>query len=209
MKVVSLSGSARPSVGKKATRAIRNAGQVPCVLYGGEQQIYFSVRSVDIEKLIFNPDVYFIEIDVDGTKKKAIIQDFQTHPVTDRPLHVDFLELDDSKEVKIGIPVIPVGRARGVIAGGALIANYRKLKVQGLPKDLPAKIEVDVSPLRIGQGIRVGEVNIPGIKILENPNSVIVAVKMVRGAVEEDDEEEGEEATAAEGGEAEAPAEEA
>lgn len=205
MKTVQLSGSLRANVGKKATKALRVAGQVPCVLYGTGEQTCFSVRSVDIEKLIFNPNVYQIELDIDGTKKTAILQDKQMHPLTDKPMHVDFLELVDDKPVKIGVPLRFVGRSRGVLNGGSLVTIFRKIKIEGLPKDIPNEVEVDISPLRIGQSIRVRDISIPGVKTLEAPNAVIVAVKNARGAVDDDDEEEEETEASAE----EAPAEEA
>ncbi|HLW30478.1 MAG TPA: 50S ribosomal protein L25 [Brumimicrobium sp.] len=200
MKTVQLSGSLRANVGKKDTKAIRNSGGVPCVLYGSGEQTCFSVRSVDIEKLIFSPNVYQIELDIDGVKKNAIIQAKQMHPVKDTPMHVDFLELFDDKTVKIGIPLRVVGRSRGVMNGGRLMTIFRRINVEGLPKDLPEELEIDITPLRIGQSIRVKDIDIPGVKTLENPNAVVVSVKMARGAVDgEEEEEEGEEG--AEGGE--------
>ncbi|MDX1651484.1 MAG: 50S ribosomal protein L25 [Brumimicrobium sp.] len=202
MKVVQLSGSPRASVGKKDAKAVRNAGNVPCVLYGTGEQTYFSVRSVDLEKIIFSPDVYKVEIDIDGKKKTAIIQELQMHPVKDKPVHVDFLELVDGKPVKIGIPVQTVGRSRGVLNGGRLQQVFRRLDVLGLPKDLPNVIEVDITALRIGMSIRVKDIEIPGVKILNDPNAVVVSVKMARGAADVDEEpevEEGEEGSESEG----------
>ncbi len=190
MKTVQLSGSPRANVGKKDAKAVRNSGGVPCVLYGSGEQTYFSVRDVDMEKLIFSPDVYQIEIDVDGTKKKAIIQELQMHPVTDKPMHVDFLELQDGKPVKIGIPVRITGRSKGVLNGGRLQAIFRRLNVEGLPKDLPEVVELDVTPLRIGMSIRIRDIEIPGVKLLHAADAVVVSVKMARGAVDEDDDEE-------------------
>lgn len=190
MKIVQLSGSLRASVGKKATKAVRNGGGVPCVLYGSGEQTCFSVRSVDIEKLIFSPNVYQIELDIDGTKKMAIIQAKQMHPLTDKPTHVDFLELFDDKPVKVGIPIRVTGRSRGVLNGGRLMTIFRTLKVEGLPKDLPNEVEIDITPLRIGQSLRVRDIDMPGVKTLENESAVVVSVKMSRGAVDEDDEEE-------------------
>ena len=125
MKTVQLSGSPRANVGKKDAKAVRNSGGVPCVLYGSGEQAYFSVRDVDMEKLIFSPDVYQIELDIDGKKTKAIIQELQMHPVTDKPLHVDFLELEDNKPVKLGIPVRITGRSKGVLNGGLLQFFFR------------------------------------------------------------------------------------
>lgn len=205
MKTVQLSGSLRANVGKKDTKAVRNGGRVPCVLYGSGEQTCFSVRSVDLEKLIFSPNVYQVELDIDGTKKMAIIQAKQMHPLKDTPMHVDFLELFDDKVVKVGIPLRVVGRSRGVLNGGRLMTIFRTIKVEGLPKDLPEEVEIDITPLRIGQSLRVKDINIPGVKTLENENAVVVSVKMSRGAVDEE-EEETEEAAAAEGEEAAAEA---
>ncbi|WP_107037172.1 50S ribosomal protein L25 [Brumimicrobium mesophilum] len=190
MKVVQLSGSLRASVGKKETKAVRANGNVPCVLYGSGEQFCFSVRSVDLEKLIFSPNVYQIELDLDGTKKMAIIQAKQMHPITDKPMHVDFLELADDKPVKIGIPIRVTGRSKGVLNGGRLMTIFRTLKVEGLPKDLPNEVEIDITPLRIGQSIRVRDIDMPGVKTLENESAVVVSVKMSRGAVDTDDDEE-------------------
>ena len=200
MKVVQLSGSLRTSVGKKETKAVRNGGGVPCVLYGSGEQMCFSVRSVDIEKLIFSPNVYQVELDIDGTKKMAIIQAKQMHPVKDKPMHVDFLELADDRPVKIGIPIRVTGRSKGVLNGGRLMIVFRTLKIEGLPKDLPNEVEIDITPLRIGQSIRVRDIAMPGVKALENESAVVVSVKMSRGAVDtggegEEGAEEGEEET--------------
>lgn len=190
MKTVQLSGSPRASVGKKDAKAVRNSGNVPCVLYGTGEQIYFSVRGVDMEKIVFSPDVYQIELDIDGTKKKAIIQELQIHPVKDTVQHVDFLELVEDKNVKVEIPVVVKGRSKGVLSGGRLQQVFRRLRVEGLPKDIPASIELDITPLNIGHSIRVSSIDIPGIKVLNAPNAVVVSVKMARGAVKVEDEEE-------------------
>lgn len=202
MKKAQLSGSVRTNVGKKDAKAIRNAGNVPCVLYGSGTQTHFSVRSVDVEKLIFSPDVYQVEIDVDGTKKMAIIQDLQMHPVKDKPVHVDFLELDDKKPVRVSLPVRTVGAAPGVMNGGKLRMPNRMLRLLGLPADLPEAVTVDISSLKIGGSIRVSDVKIDGVTFLEPADAVVAGVKMARGAVEEEEEEEaGEEAGEAEAAE--------
>lgn len=206
MKKVQLSGSLRANVGKKDTTAVRNAGRVPCVLYGSGEQTHFSVRSVDMEKIIFSPDVYEIELDIDGKKANAIIQAKQMHPVKDTAQHVDFLELDAKKPVKVSLPIRTSGSPIGVINGGKLRQPYRSLRVIGLPGDLPEAINVEISKLRIGQSIRVSDLNPEGISFLEPANAVVVAVKMARGAANtaDDDEEEAEGEAAAD-----APAEEA
>lgn len=200
MKKVQLSGSTRSNVGKKDAKAVRLAGHVPAVLYGGGEQTHFSIKHTDMEKLVFSPDVYEIELDIDGTKKGAIIQELQMHPVKDTIQHVDFLELVEGKEVKVAVPVKTEGRSKGVLNGGRLQQVFRRLRVQALPGDIPAEIVLDITPLRIGQAIRVSEVEIPGVKILDPANAVVVSVKMSRGAVDDDeDEEEGAE-EGAEGG---------
>ncbi len=200
MKKAQLSGSPRASVGKKDATALRNAGQVPCVLYGQGEQFHFSVRSIDMEKLIFSPDVYQIELDIDGMKKMGVIQDLQLHPVTDKPVHVDFLELKDDKPVKLQLPVRTVGSAIGVMNGGKLRQNYRRIKVVGLPGSIPESIEIEITNLRIGTSVRVRDLKIEGVTVLAPADAVVIAVKMARGAVADEEEE-----VEAEGGE-EAPA---
>jgi large subunit ribosomal protein L25 len=207
MKKVQLSGSLRANVGKKDTKALRNAERVPCVLYGSGEQTHFSVRSIDMEKIIFSPDVYEIELDIDGKKANAIIQAKQMHPVKGSPRHIDFLELDPKKPVKVSLPLRTVGAPIGVMNGGKLRTPYRSLRVIGLPGNLPEAITIEISKLRIGQSIRVSDINPEGIEFLEPANAVVVAIKMARGAAadaEDDEEEEGAEGEAT----AETPAEE-
>jgi large subunit ribosomal protein L25 len=203
MKKAQLSGSPRASVGKKDAKAQRVAGRVPCVLYGSGEQVHFSVRSIDMEKIIFSPDVFQIEIDIEGTKKMAIIQAAQMHPVKDKPVHVDFLELDEKKPVRVSLPVFTEGAAIGVMNGGKLRQNYRKVKVIGLPSALPESIIVPVSGMRIGDAVRISGLEIPGVTILEPAGAVVVAVKMARGAslTEEEEEEAAAEEAAAEAAE--------
>ncbi|MFT5779147.1 MAG: large subunit ribosomal protein L25 [Crocinitomicaceae bacterium] len=198
MKKAQLSGSPRVDVGKKDAKAQRVAGRVPCVLYGSGEQTHFSVRSIDMEKLIFSPDVFQIEIDIDGTMKMAIIQAAQMHPVKDKPVHVDFLELEDKKPVRVSLPVFTEGSPIGVLNGGKLRQNYRKVKVIGLPAVLPESITVQVANMKIGDSVRISGLDIPGVTILEPAGAVVVAVKMARGAsLEEEEEEEAAAAAAA------------
>lgn len=199
MKKVSLSGSSRESVGKKGAAQVRREGQVPAVLYGGESQVTFSMKYIDIERLVFTPNVYEIELDIDGKKASAIIQDVQLHPITDKVIHVDFLELIEGKPVKIKLPIKLNGVARGVRNGGKLSQIYRKVSVIGAKADLVDAIELEMEPLKIGQDIRVKDISVKGLTINEPANAVVVAVKAARGAVAgSDEEEEGAEAPAAE-----------
>lgn len=195
MKTAQLSGSLRANVGKKDAKALRNEGLVPCVLYGQGEQTHFAVKRVPLEKLVFSPDVYQIELDIDGKKAKAIIRELQQHPTKDTVQHIDFLELNASKEVRVKLPVRLSGSSLGVRAGGKLMQVFRHMQCQGLPSALPEEINIDISSMRIGQSFRVSNIEIPGVKILDPANAVVVAVKMARGAVKgsdvdpEDDEE--------------------
>ena len=201
MKEVSLSGSIRQNVGKKDATALRNAGLVPCVLYGGAKQIHFSVNHIAMEKLVYTASVNIINIEVDGKAHTAIIQEIQHHPVTDRIRHVDFIELIDNKKVKIEIPVVLEGRSLGVLNGGKLSQVYRKLKVFAAPSQLPDQIKIDISDLRIGGSIRVRDlIEKTGLDFLNAPSAVVCSVKMSRGAVLSAEEEAA--AEAAEAGEA-------
>jgi large subunit ribosomal protein L25 len=195
MKTAQLSGSPRVNVGKKDAAAIRRAEQVPCVLYGLGEQTHFSVRRIDMEKLVFSPEVYKIELDIDGKKASGIIRELQQHPLTGIIQHVDFLELSDTKPVRVGLPVRLTGSSRGVMAGGKLMQTFRRLEVVGLPQDLPEAIVLDISKLKIGKSIRVGSIEIPGVKFLDPANAVVVSVKMARGAVKpaDDDDDEDDE----------------
>ena len=205
MKEVSLSGSTRSNVGKKDAKAVRNSGNVPGVVYGTGSQTHISIKHVDMEKLVYTPDVHIINLDVDGKSVKTIIQDIQFHPVTDKIVHVDFLELQDDKKVKVNVPVYLHGRAPGVLAGGKLQQIFRKVKVYALPANLPDSIQVDISKLKIGMAVRIKDIASESLEILNAPNAVVCSVKMARGAVAGDDEEEEEETAET----AEAPAAEA
>ena len=149
MKSISIKGSKRESVGKKATKALRNAGQVPCVIYGGDQPIHFSAPELAFKNLVYTPDAHMVEIEVDGTKVRAILQDIQFHPVTDRIMHIDFYQIFDDKEVTMTIPVRFTGNSKGVRNGGVLRKNNRKLRVKALPDNLPDFIEADITELKI------------------------------------------------------------
>jgi len=190
MKKVSLSGSVRKNVGKKDAKLIRREGLVPAVLYGNKEQTHFALKEVDIKKLVFTPNVYIVELDIDGKKADGIIKEVQMHPVTDRILHVDFQEVVDGKEVKIEIPVNITGLSVGVKNGGKLRQNFRKLKAVALVDKLPDTIDVDVTNLKIGGKIRVGDIDIEGVSFLNPESAVVVAVQMARGAKVVTDEEE-------------------
>ena len=189
MKTVQLSGSLRANVGKKDASSLRTAGLVPCVLYGQGQQTHFSVKQVAIEKIVYSPDVYQVELNIDGKTAVGIIQELQQHPTKDTIQHVDFLELNDTKSIRIKLPVRLVGASPGVMAGGKLMLVFRSLQCVGLSKDLPEAIILDIANLNIGGAIRVNSINLPGITFLDPANAVVVSVKMARGAVKGEEAE--------------------
>ena len=199
MKTVTLSGSPRENVGKQDAADLRRNERIPAVLYGGEKQIHFSISENDAKKLIFTPNVYIVELEIKGEKVKAIVQESQLHPVTDRILHIDFLQILDNKPFKIKIPVRLEGFSRGVQNGGRLRQNFRKLKVLGLEQDMPEAVVIDITSLRIGHKRRVSDLSIPGIKFLDPLNAVVVGVQTARTAIADDEEDVLEELEGAEG----------
>ena len=208
MKTFALRANVRET-NKIANRALRNQGKVPCVLYGGEKQVYFSATENDLNKLVNTPDVYLLNIDIDGESFQAILQDIQFHPLTDRIIHIDFLQVFDDKEVTVNIPVNFIGTPIGVRNGGNLLVRKRAIRTRAIPANLPDAIDINIEELKIGKFLYIGDIRDERYTFLAGDKSVIVGVKTARGAVEdEEEEEEGTEEGAAEGGDAPAaPAE--
>jgi large subunit ribosomal protein L25 len=180
MKSIAISGSPRENVGKRDAKELRYEGKVPAVLYGGKNQIHFSVSASDLKSLVYTPEVSFVALDVAGVKAQAIIQDVHFHPLTDLPLHVDFLELDEKKPVVMQIPVKLTGTSPGVKIGGKLVQKLRKLRVKALPKDMPQHVEVSISKLDVGKSVGVGSLKFDNFSITNNPEDTIVSVTMSR-----------------------------
>jgi large subunit ribosomal protein L25 len=201
MKTFALSADIRET-NKIANRSLRNQGKVPCVLYGGEKQVYFSATENDLNKLVNTPDVFLLQIEVAGETFQAILQDIQFHPVTDRIIHVDFLQVFDDKEVTVNIPVNFLGTPIGVRNGGNLLVRKRSIRTRALPANLPDAINLDIEKLKIGDFLYIGDVRDEKYTFLAADKAVIVGVKTARGALVEEEEEEDEEAAA----EGEAPA---
>ncbi|MFD2551688.1 50S ribosomal protein L25/general stress protein Ctc [Bizionia sediminis] len=196
MKSITINGSQRESVGKKATKALRNAGQVPCVLYGGDKPVHFNAEELAFSKLVYTPNAHTVVISLDnGDEYNAVLQDIQFHPVTDRILHIDFYQLFEDKPITMEIPVRFVGNSRGVKAGGVLRKNARKLRVKALPNLLPDFIEIDITPLKIGAKLYVTALENDDYKIMHAPNTVVCQIKRARAAmsitIDEDEDEEG------------------
>jgi len=180
MKSITITGSKRESVGKVATKALRNAGKVPCVLYGGDKALHFSADETAFKNLVYTPNVYTAKIEFEGNKYNAILQDIQFHPVSDKILHIDFYQLFDDKMVTMAIPVQLVGTAPGIIRGGSLRFAMRKLNVRALPKDLPDFIDADISKLDIGDKLYVTEMKNKKFIILNPENTVVAQVRTSR-----------------------------
>ena len=206
MKSITINGSKREHVGKVATKALRNAGKVPCVIYGGESPVHFSAEELAFSKLVYTADAHTVVVVLeDGTKIDAVMQDIQFHPVSDKILHVDFFQLHPGKEINMIIPVKIEGTAPGVKdQGGLLSRNKRKLTVRAIPKNLPDFLTADISKLKLNDSITVADLSEETFKILHPDSQVVCQVKMSRASMsidEGEEEEEGEEGEVAEGSE--------
>ena len=197
MKSITIKGSKRESVGKVATKALRNAGMVPCVIYGGETSIHFSAQELAFKNLVYTPNVYTAIIDVDGQKIPAILKDIQFHPVSDKIIHADFYQLFDDKEITMKIPVQLTGTSPGVLNGGSLRFTNRKLRVKALPANLPDFVTADISGLKIGSKLVVAALANDGYTFMHPDNTVVVQVRTSRNATAEEEEEEAEASEAA------------
>ncbi|NVO21270.1 MAG: 50S ribosomal protein L25/general stress protein Ctc [Bacteroidetes bacterium] len=180
MKTVSMSGSLRENVGKKDAKKNRAEGKVPCVLYGGKDEVHFSVTEKDFGPVIFTPYAHLINLTIAGKEYQTILQDVQYHPVTDKILHVDFLEVLPGKPVVISIPIRIEGVSEGVLRGGKLVKKFRKLKVKALPKDLPDEIKINISPLDINDIVKVSDIVLDNVILLDAPSSLVLTVLPTR-----------------------------
>jgi len=183
MKSITIKGSERESVGKAATRTVRNAGMVPCVLYGGNQPVHFTAEEIAFKNLVYTPNVHTVVIELAGNTYSAILQDIQFHPVSDKILHIDFYELKDDKEITMEVPVKVTGTSPGVLAGGVLRLNLRKLKVRALPANLPDFVEANISELQMGNKLYVTKVPVDNFKVLNPDNTVVAQVRISRAAM--------------------------
>lgn len=184
MKTVTLSGSPRANVGRTDANALRNAGKVPCVIYGGKEQIHFSAEEKAFKNIIFTPDACQVEVDLNGKKYRTILQEAQYHRLTDKLIHADFLEIVDGKPITMNIPVKTIGTSEGVRAGGKLTVKLRKLKARGLANKLPDTIDINIEKLTIGKSVTVGEINIDGVELLNAKNVSVVSVNTTRAVAQ-------------------------
>lgn len=190
MKQIAISGTSRAALGKKATKEVRKNGHVPCVLYGEKKDengvpvsIHFEVDEKEINKLIYTPHIYLVDITIDGVDHKAILKEVQFHPVKDNVLHVDFFEVHAEKPIVMGVPVVAKGLAEGVRAGGRLMMMVRKLQVRALYEAIPEKLEVDVTSLQLGKSIKAGNLSFEGLELVTPKEVIVCTVKMTRAAM--------------------------
>ncbi len=180
MKSIQISAVARAEYGKKATKAVRREGLVPCVVYGGGDVISFSVDAKDLKQLIYTPNSYIVELNIDGKIEKAVLRDVQFHPVREQILHIDFFRVIEGKPVSIAIPVRLDGTAAGVKVGGKLALSARKLVVSAFESDLPDEIVVDVTALELGKTIFVGDLAVENVKFVTPATTAVCAVRVTR-----------------------------
>ena len=185
MKSFQLEGKKREELGKVATKALRKQDIIPCVIYGADKDtvaIPFTVNAADVRKLIYTPEVFYVELNLDGKAEKAVVKDLQFHPVSDNILHIDFLRVTDNVPMTVELPVQLDGLAAGVRAGGRLSLDLRKLKVKGLLKDMPEKLVVNVAHLELAQKIQVKDLNFNGVTLLNGSDAVVCRVQLTRAA---------------------------
>jgi large subunit ribosomal protein L25 len=182
MDLFEIKGSLRTEKGKKFAKKLRKEELVPAVLYGGKESILLSVVERDLRELIYTPNIYQINLNIGKKKRKAIVKEIQFHPVSDKVLHIDFLEIFDDKKITMAIPIKLVGSAEGAKQGGKLALIKRKLRVCGYPNDLPGILEIDVTSMGLGKSKLVEEIMLDNIDIVEPKGTVIASVKLTRAA---------------------------
>ena len=183
MKSITIKGSQRESVGKAASKALRNAGQVPCVLYGGDNVLHFSAHELAFKNIVYTHNVYTAAIELNGKTYDAILQDIQFDPVTDKIIHIDFYQLNKSKEITIEVPIQVEGTSPGIMAGGTLRIVNRKLKVKALPDNLPDFVPVNISGLEMGNKLYVTKLAQENYKIMHPDNTVVCQIRVSRAAM--------------------------
>lgn len=208
MKTIEINGHLREAVGGSSAKQLRREGRVPCVVYGGEENLHFHADERELNKLVYTPDVFLITLKLGDKAVNAVLRDAQYHAVGDNILHMDFVEVLPGKSVSLKLPVSLEGNSIGVRNGGVLRRNAKVLFVRGMVNDLPDAITIDIAKMRIGDSIKVGDLNIPGVEMLEAANRVVVAIKTSRKAIADEEAEaaEDEAAEAAEAAEGDAPA---
>jgi len=182
MKTLDLKGTIRTETGKKATKRVRREEKIPCILYGINQPIHFEADAKEYGHLVYTPQVYLANLELEGAVHQAVVKDIQFHPVTDKILHIDFVEVDKDKPITVKIPVQLDGFAKGVQQGGKLVLQMRKLALKGLVSEIPAHLVVDVTNLEVGHSLKVRDLSFKGLELLDPKNSVVTTIKITRAA---------------------------
>ncbi len=186
MKSVSISGSTRSNVGKTDAKALRNAKQVPCVLYGGKEQVHFSALETEFKNLIYTPNIHTVDLEVSGKKYSAILQEAQFHKTNDSLVHVDFLEIVAGKPVTMNIPVRTTGTSPGVRNGGKLVKKLKTIKAKGLVENIPDEITVAIDAMEIGHVVRVEDIKVKGLTFINAAKNTVISVDITRAAIAEE-----------------------
>lgn len=182
MKTLAIQAVARAEYGKKATKSVRREGMIPCVLYGAGENVAFSIDEKAVKPLIYTPNSYIVEIDIEGKVEKAVLREVQFHPIREQILHIDFYRVQEDKPVSIAIPVRLTGNAEGVKVGGKLALSARKLVVKGMLENLPDELTIDVTPLKVGQTIFVGDLQFEGLQFVSPATQAVCAVRVTRAS---------------------------
>ncbi|MFI5219050.1 MAG: 50S ribosomal protein L25/general stress protein Ctc [Bacteroidia bacterium] len=186
MKSLTITGTKRTELSKQAVKKLRKQENIPCVLYGGKENVNFSSHALNFRPLVYSGNVHTVQLSIDGTEYNAIMKEIQFHPITDKIIHIDFYEIHPDKEVVIDIPVRLKGTPEGVKQGGQLIQKIKKVKISALPVNLPDSIELEITPLTIGDSIRVNNLKKEGVTFLDLPNNIVVGVRTARTVIEEE-----------------------
>ena len=202
MRTVEIIGYKRANLGKADAKRLRADSQVPCVLYGGKEQVHFYSPMILFREIVYTPNAAFVKLNIEGEEYSAILQDIQFHPVSEVILHADFMALSDDKLIKMNIPVKFTGEAPGIIQGGILVVKLRKIRISALPENMPESITLDVSGLDLGKSIKISSIEADGFEILNSSRVTIASVEIPRALkTDEEEKEEGEEGEEGEGGE--------
>jgi large subunit ribosomal protein L25 len=187
MKTIEIKAVARDHFGKKSSNALRTEGNVPCVMYGGKENLHFFAHENVFRGLVYTPDVFLVNLVVEGNEYKAVMKDLQFHPVSDKLLHIDFMQVSEDKPVTIDIPIRITGESVGVKAGGRLNLKRRNLKVKGMIKDMPEHLTIDITSLEIGQSIKIGDLAYDKLQIIDNKRAMVIGVAISRVVVKEEE----------------------
>ena len=188
MKSIEIKGSLRTELGKKSSKELRKTGNVPCVIYGKEKNVHFHAPELSFKNLIYTPEAHLVDLIIDNKAQKVVLKDVQYHPVSDKILHADFIEVFDDKPVIISIPIKVSGDSVGVIAGGKLVIKKRSLKVKGLPNDLPEHLNIDITNLKIHESVKVGDMSYDKIELLDPKKLMVLTIATSRVAQKSDEE---------------------